>query len=146
MLTNRISYFFNWSGPSEPVDTACSSSLVAIHRAVESIWHEGCPHAVAGGINLIASPNLFIAGSSLGMLSKDGKCKTFDKDADGYVRGEGAGALLLKPLSAALRDKDYIHGVIRGRRSIMAGSRIPLLPRMPNPRRKSLSAHMRGQA
>ncbi|AIQ30140.1 hypothetical protein P40081_19755 [Paenibacillus sp. FSL P4-0081] len=114
MLTNRISYFFNWSGPSDPIDTACSSSLVAIHRAVESIWHEGCPYAVAGGINLIASPNLFIAGSSLGMLSKDGKCKTFDKDADGYVRGEGAGALLLKPLSAALRDKDYIHGVIRG--------------------------------
>ncbi|WP_238651996.1 SDR family NAD(P)-dependent oxidoreductase [Paenibacillus piscarius] len=114
MLTNRISYFFNWSGPSEPVDTACSSSLVAIHRAVESIWHDGCPYAVAGGINLIASPNLFIAGGSLGMLSKDGKCKTFDKDADGYVRGEGAGALLLKPLSAAVRDKDYIHGVIRG--------------------------------
>lgn len=114
MLTNRISYFFNWSGPSEPVDTACSSSLVAIHRAVESIWNEGCPYAVAGGINLIASPNLFIAGGSLGMLSKDGKCKTFDKDADGYVRGEGAGALLLKPLSAAVRDKDYIHGVIRG--------------------------------
>ncbi|WP_410511162.1 SDR family NAD(P)-dependent oxidoreductase [Paenibacillus sp. BR2-3] len=114
MLTNRISYFFNWSGPSEPIDTACSSSLVAIHRAVESIWHDNCKYAVAGGINLISSPNLFIAGSSLGMLSKDGKCKTFDKDADGYVRGEGAGALLLKPLSAAIRDKDYIHGVIRG--------------------------------
>ncbi|AZS14161.1 type I polyketide synthase [Paenibacillus lutimineralis] len=114
MLTNRISYFFNWSGPSEPVDTACSSSLVAIHRAAESIWHDECTYAVAGGINLISSPNLFIAGSSLGMLSKDGKCKTFDKSADGYVRGEGAGALLLKPLSAAIRDKDYIHGVIRG--------------------------------
>lgn len=114
MLSNRISYFFNWSGPSEPVDTACSSSLVAIHRAAESIWHDNCIYAVAGGINLIASPNLFIAGSSLGMLSKDGKCKTFDKNADGYVRGRGAAALLLKPLSAAIRDKDYIHGVIRG--------------------------------
>ncbi|MBZ9609083.1 SDR family NAD(P)-dependent oxidoreductase [Clostridium estertheticum] len=114
MLTNRISYFFNWSGPSEPVDTACSSSLVAIHRAVESIWHDDCEFAVAGGINLISSPNLFIAGSSLGMLSKDGKCKTFDKDANGYVRGEGVGAILLKPLSKAIRDKDYIHGLIKG--------------------------------
>lgn len=114
MLTNRISYFFNWSGPSEPVDTACSSSLVAIHRAVESIRHDGCEYAVAGGINVMASPNLFVAGSSMGMLSPDGKCKTFDKDANGYVRGEGAGALLLKPLSAAVRDKDHIHGVIRG--------------------------------
>lgn len=114
MISNRISYFFDWSGPSEPIDTACSSSLVAVHRAVNSILYDDCKLAIAGGINLIASPNLYIAGSSLGMLSKDGKCKTFDKDANGYVRGEGAGAVLLKPLSQAIIDKDNIYGVIKG--------------------------------
>lgn len=114
MIPNRISYFFNWNGPSEPVDTACSSSLVAIHRAVHSIWEDQCEYAIAGGINVITSPNLYIAGSGLGMLSKDGKCKTFDAQADGYVRGEGAGAILLKPLSKAIADKDNIYAVIKG--------------------------------
>ena len=114
MITNRISYLLNINGPSEPIDTACSSSLTAIHRAVEAIWYDNCEMAIAGGINIMVSPNLFIAGSSFGMLSEDGKCKTFDKSANGYVRGEGAGAVLLKPLSKAIADGDYIHGVIRG--------------------------------
>lgn len=114
MIPNRISYFFDWHGPSEAVDTACSSSLVAVHRAVHAIWEEGCPYALAGGVNVIASPGLFAAGGQLGLLSKEGACKTFDSRADGYVRGEGVGAVLLKPLSKAKEDQDHIYGVIRG--------------------------------
>ncbi|MGI6668752.1 MAG: SDR family NAD(P)-dependent oxidoreductase [Acetivibrionales bacterium] len=114
MLANRISYLLNLKGPSEPVDTACSSSLVAIHRAVEAIQLGNCDMAIAGGVNILISPTFFIAFSKAGMLSKDGKCKTFDKDADGYVRGEGVGAILLKPLNKAIEDGDNIYAVIRG--------------------------------
>ncbi|MBD8837737.1 MULTISPECIES: SDR family NAD(P)-dependent oxidoreductase [unclassified Paenibacillus] len=113
ILANRISYLLNLHGPSEPVDTACSGSLVAIHRAVESIHNGECELAVAGGISVIASPQLMIAFNQAGMLSVDGRCKTFDQGADGYVRGEGSGALLLKPLSKAEADGDHIYGVIQ---------------------------------
>ncbi|WP_024631907.1 MULTISPECIES: SDR family NAD(P)-dependent oxidoreductase [unclassified Paenibacillus] len=113
ILANRISYLLNLHGPSEPVDTACSGSLVAIHRAVESIHNGECELAVAGGISVIASPQLTIAFNQAGMLSVDGRCKTFDQGADGYVRGEGSGALLLKPLSKAEADGDHIYGVIQ---------------------------------
>ena len=114
MLPNRVSYLMDWHGPSEAVDTACSSSLVALHRAVESIQSGDCEQALVGGINLILSPFLTIAFSKAGMLSGDGRCKTFDRSADGYVRGEGGGVLVLKPLSKALADGDQIHAVIRG--------------------------------
>ncbi len=114
ILVNRISYFFNWSGPSEPVNTACSSSLVAIHRAVQSIRKGECDTAIAGGINVMVSPTLHISFSKGGMLSKDGHCKTFDKSADGYVRGEGSGAIFLKKLDDAVRDGDHIYAIIRG--------------------------------
>ncbi|WP_426448177.1 SDR family NAD(P)-dependent oxidoreductase [Paenibacillus sp. S-38] len=114
ILTNRISYLLNLHGPSEPIDTACSSSLVAIHRAVESLRSGECRLAIAGGINVLTSPNLYISLSKAGMLSEDGRCKTFDKKANGYVRGEGSAALLLKPLSDAERDGDPIYAVIRG--------------------------------
>jgi polyketide synthase PksN len=114
MLVNRISYYFNFHGPSEPVDTACSSSLIAIHRAVESIKNHQCDMAIAGGVNVMLSPTLNISFSKAGMLSKSGRCKTFDKDADGYVRGEGVGAVLLKPLIKAKKDKDHIYAVIKG--------------------------------
>ncbi|WP_127530132.1 SDR family NAD(P)-dependent oxidoreductase [Paenibacillus kobensis] len=114
MLANRISFLLNLRGPSEPVDTACSSSLVAIHRAVEAIRNGGCEMAIAGGVNMIFSPNLYIYESQSGMLSPDGMCKTFDAAANGYVRGEGAGAVLLKPLSRAVEDGDHIYAVIRG--------------------------------
>ncbi|MBW4084436.1 SDR family NAD(P)-dependent oxidoreductase, partial [Paenibacillus sp. S150] len=114
VLPNRISYLMDWHGPSEPIDTACSSSLVAIHKAVEQIRLQNCDVAIAGGVNLILSPAVNISFNKAGMLSPDGRCKTFDKQADGYVRGEGTGAILLKPLSKAIQDGDHVYGVIRG--------------------------------
>ncbi len=114
ILTNRISFLLNLHGPSEPIDTACSSSLVAIHRGVESIYSGDCDMAIAGGVNVIASPTLHISFSKAGMLSPDGHCKTFDEKANGYVRGEGTGAILLKPLSKALKDGDTIYALIKG--------------------------------
>jgi acyl transferase domain-containing protein/NADPH:quinone reductase-like Zn-dependent oxidoreductase/acyl carrier protein len=114
ILVNRISFLLNIHGPSEPVDTACSSALVAIHRAVEAIKHGDCEMAIAGGVNVIASPALYIAFSKSGMLCEDGRCKTFDKRANGYVRGEGVGAIMLKPLSRARAEGDHIYAVIKG--------------------------------
>ncbi|MCP4130784.1 MAG: SDR family NAD(P)-dependent oxidoreductase [bacterium] len=114
MLVNRVSYLLDFHGPSEPVNTACSSSLVAIHRAVGVIQSGECEYALAGGVNVILSPAPYISFSKAGMLSSDGACKTFDKDANGYVRGEGAGAVLLKSLARAKQDGDYIYAVIKG--------------------------------
>ncbi|WP_446476152.1 amino acid adenylation domain-containing protein [Bacillus velezensis] len=111
---NRLSYLLNLHGPSEPIETACSSSLVAIHRAVSAIENGECDMAIAGGINTILTEEAHISYSKAGMLSKDGKCKTFSKDANGYVRGEGAGILMLKKLTDAERDGNPIYGVIRG--------------------------------
>ncbi|MBR3771445.1 MAG: polyketide synthase dehydratase domain-containing protein, partial [Clostridium sp.] len=114
LVPNRVSFFFNFHGPSEPVNTACSSSLVAIHNAVRSIQRGECEQAIAGGVNVIASPSTFISFSKAGMLASDGKCKTFDKDANGYVRGEGSGAVMLKKLSKAKEDGDHIYAVVKG--------------------------------
>ncbi|MCP4137096.1 MAG: SDR family NAD(P)-dependent oxidoreductase [bacterium] len=114
ILANRISYIINISGPSEPINTACSSSLLAVNRAVESIRNKKCDLALAGGVNLMLSPTLFISFGKAGMLSEDGRCKTFDARANGYVRGEGAGAILLKALDKAEKDGDHIYGVIKG--------------------------------
>jgi polyketide synthase PksL len=114
VLANRVSYFFDWHGPSEAIDTACSSSLVAIHRAIESIASGSCNLAIAGGVNVLLSPAAFVAFGKAGMLCPDGRCKSFDADANGYVRGEGVGTILLKPLRQALQDRDHIYAVIRG--------------------------------
>jgi acyl transferase domain-containing protein/acyl carrier protein len=114
MIANRVSYALNLHGPSEAVDTACSSSLVSVHRAVEALQNGTCDLAIAGGVNLIAYPHLFIIQANSGMLSRDGKCYSFDKRANGYVRGEGVGAILLKSLKKARKDGDHIYGVIRG--------------------------------
>lgn len=111
---NRLSFLLDIHGPSEVVDTACSSSLVAIHRAVMSIRHEGCEMAIAGGSNLMLSPTQHIMFSKVGMIAPDGRCKTFSKDANGYARADGVGAVLLKRLDLAERDGDPILGVIRG--------------------------------
>ncbi|WP_166645331.1 non-ribosomal peptide synthetase [Photobacterium lutimaris] len=114
ITANRISYLLNLRGPSEPVDTACSSSLVAIIRAIEYIKKGECDCAIVGGVNALISPDYYISFNKAGMLSEDGKCKTFDENADGYVRGEGSAALILKPISKAEADNDTIYGVIKG--------------------------------
>ncbi|HVI53489.1 MAG TPA: SDR family NAD(P)-dependent oxidoreductase, partial [Luteibacter sp.] len=111
---NRMSYYLDFHGPSEPVETACSSSLVALRRAVLAIRRGDCAIAVAGGVNTLVNPELHISFGRAGMLSEDARCKTFSRDANGYVRGEGVAMLVLKPLSAAERDGDPIHGLIRG--------------------------------
>ncbi|NEQ95268.1 MAG: acyltransferase domain-containing protein [Cyanothece sp. SIO2G6] len=114
IIPNRISYFFDFHGPSVPIDTACSSSLVALHQAVHALERGECEMALVGGISILCSPTYYVAFSQLGMLSPQGQCRTFDNKADGYVRGEGAGILLLKPLDKAIHDQDHIYGVIRG--------------------------------
>ncbi|WP_145325704.1 type I polyketide synthase [Paenibacillus xylanexedens] len=114
LLANRISYVYDFRGPSLTVDTACSSSLVAVHLACQSIWNGESSMAFAGGVNVIVKPEYYIAESKAGMLSPDGRSRAFDSRANGYVRGEGAGVVLLKPLSKAIQDGDPIHAVIRG--------------------------------
>ncbi len=113
IAANRISYALNLQGPSLAVDTACSSSLVAVHLACQAIWNHECHRAIAAGVNCLITPHLFIAFSSMGMLSPDGRCKAFDASANGFVRGEGVGAVCLKPLSAALAAGDPIYALIR---------------------------------
>ncbi|HAV77681.1 MAG TPA: hypothetical protein DCX53_10050, partial [Anaerolineae bacterium] len=114
IAANRLSYVFDLRGPSMAVDTACSSSLVSIHLAVQSLRNGESDVALAGGVNLILTPELTITFSQARMLSPDGHCKTFDASADGYVRGEGCGVIVLKRLSDALRDGDNILALIRG--------------------------------
>lgn len=113
MIPNRISHYFNFTGPSILVDTACSSSLVAIHQAVQAIRQGDCNLALAGGVSILCSPTSYITFSKMGMLSPTGSCKTFDEAADGYVRGEGGGFIVLKALSQAISDGDNIYGVIK---------------------------------
>ncbi|RDV15371.1 SDR family NAD(P)-dependent oxidoreductase [Pontibacter diazotrophicus] len=114
VAANRISYFFNLRGPSIAIDTACSSSLAAVHLACQSLRSGACSMALAGGVNLILSPAHSIAFTKAGVLAPDGRCKTFDADANGYVRGEGGGVVVLKPLSSALADGDPILALIAG--------------------------------
>lgn len=113
ILVNRVSYMFNFRGPSEVYNTACSSSLVAIHRAVESIKSGESKMAIAGGISLMLSPYTMISAEQMGILSSDGKCKTLDESGDGYVKGEGVGAVLLMPLKEAIKDNHHIYGIIK---------------------------------
>ncbi|WP_052421896.1 SDR family NAD(P)-dependent oxidoreductase [Paenibacillus sp. FSL P4-0081] len=112
-IANRISYMFNFSGPSLAIDTACSSSLAAIHAACESLKNKECRLAVAGGVNLYLHPYKYVLMCQTKMLSPTGKCHSFGDAADGFVPGEGVGAVLLKPLSEAIKDKDHIYGVIK---------------------------------
>jgi polyketide synthase PksN len=112
-IPNRVSYFFNYSGPSIAVDTACSSSLTAIHLACESLRRNECTAAIAGGISLSMHPSKYLYLSHRKFASSEGKCRTFGEGGDGYVPGEGVGAIILKPLSKAVSDGDHIYGVIR---------------------------------
>ena len=110
----RISYRLGLQGPAVAVDTACSSSLVAIHQACQALRLGECDLALAGGANVLLTPATMITFSHAHMLSSDGKCKTFDAAADGYVRGEGCGVIVIKRLEDAVRDGDRIRAVIRG--------------------------------
>ncbi|MBN8657042.1 MAG: AMP-binding protein, partial [Anaerolineae bacterium] len=114
IAANRLSYFYDLRGPSMAIDTACSSSLVAAHLACQSLQNGESDLGVVGGVNLILTPELTITFSQARMLSPDGRCKTFDASADGYVRGEGCGVIILKRMSDAIRDGDNILALIRG--------------------------------
>jgi len=114
IAANRISYCLNLTGPSIAMDTACSSALTAVHVACEHIMAGHCKTAMAGGVTVMITPDGFIGFSQAGMLSPEGKCKAFDASANGFVRGEGAGMVLLKKLSEAIADGDPIHAVIIG--------------------------------
>lgn len=114
IIPARISYSLGLEGPSIAINTACSSSLVAVHLACQSIRSGESRMAIAGGVNLMLTPDVTVAMSKLGTQSPDGRCKAFAADANGYVRGEGAGLVVLKPLSQALIDGDPIYCVIRG--------------------------------
>jgi polyketide synthase PksL len=113
-IANRVSYFFDFSGPSMPVDTACSSSLVALHLACESLRNRECQVAIAGGVNLYLHPTKYQSLCHERMLSLDGKCRSYGAGASGFVPGEGVGTVVLKPLSRAIADQDHIYAVIPG--------------------------------
>ncbi|WP_051235214.1 type I polyketide synthase [Marinimicrobium agarilyticum] len=113
MLSNRLSFAFDLKGPSVTMDTACSSSLVATHYACQSIWNGDSEMAIAAGVNVIHRPEYMVAMSKGGFLSEHGRCKSFDSDGAGYVRGEGAGVIVLKTLKQAIEDKDDIYALIR---------------------------------
>ncbi|MBF2084367.1 type I polyketide synthase [Thermoleptolyngbya sp. C42_A2020_037] len=114
IAANRISYIFDLKGPSLSVDTACSSSLVAVHLACQSLWTGESTMALAGGVNVLLLPTVTLGFARGGFMSTSGRCRSFDARADGYVRSEGAGMVLLKPLTQAQADGDPIYAVIRG--------------------------------
>ncbi|RYP45085.1 hypothetical protein DL768_008516 [Monosporascus sp. mg162] len=113
ILSNRISYFFDFRGPSITIDTACSSSLVALHQAVQSLRNGEAAQAVVAGTALLLDPSMYIAESKLHMLSSDSRSRMWDKNANGYARGEGTAALILKPLSKAIEENDHIECIVR---------------------------------
>jgi len=113
IIANRISYFFNFRGPSLTIDTACSSSLVALHQAVLSLRAGESEMACVAGVNLMLTPEQFVTEASLHMLSPTGHCRMWDAAADGYARGEGVATIFIKTLSKALEDGDHIQGIIR---------------------------------
>lgn len=135
VLVNRVSFLLDLRGPSAPLDTACSSSLIAVHRAVESIHTGSSDMAIVGGVQVMLTPAAYISFGMAGMLSDDGKCKTFDKSADGYVRGEGVGAILLKPLEMAEADGNHIYALIKSTAE-NHGGKVTMLT-APNPNAQS---------
>ncbi|WP_209859967.1 SDR family NAD(P)-dependent oxidoreductase [Paenibacillus shirakamiensis] len=113
-IANRVSYLFNFHGPSLAVDTACSSSLTAIHLAMESLISGSIDCAIAGGVNLITDPKHYLKLSAMSMLSSGNQCRSFGEGADGFVDAEGVGAVILKPLERAIADGDTVYGVLKG--------------------------------
>lgn len=123
ILSNRVSYFYDLHGPSLTVDTACSSSLVCLHLGNKSLQDHESDISIVTGSSLHFDPNVFITMTDLGMLSSDGRCRAFDADSSGYVRGEGVCAVILKRRSRAESDQDTIRSVIRGTGSNHDGSK-----------------------
>ena len=114
LISNRISWFYDLRGPSFTLGTACSSSLVALHQGCQSIHTKESSMALVGGCNLLLNPDMFQVLSNQQFLAADGRCKSFDAKGDGYGRGEGFAAVILKRVSDAIRDGDPIRAVIRG--------------------------------
>lgn len=121
IMANRISFFFDLQGTSQTIDTGCSASLVCVHQAVNDLRSGKSDIGIAGGAGLILTPSTIMPMTSLGFLSEDGKCFTFDSRANGYGRGEGVGIVVLKRLEDAIRDNDTIRAVIRGTASNQDG-------------------------
>lgn len=135
VLANRVSFLLGLHGPSAPLDTACSSSLVALHRAIESIHTGSSDMAIVGGVQVMLTPAAFISFGAAGMLAEDGKCKTFDERGDGYVRGEGSGAIFIKPLAMAEADGNSIYAIIKATAENHGGKATMLTA--PNPQAQS---------
>ncbi|GAB3227114.1 hypothetical protein GCM10027447_17910 [Glycomyces halotolerans] len=139
-VANRVSYVFDLTGPSYAVDSACSSSLLAVHLACESLRRGECDAAIAGGVNLILHPAHFQALDGLNMLSAQSECRVFDASADGMVPGEGVGAVLLKPLRAAIADGDDIWAVLRTGATNAAGKTSGYTVPNPNEQARVIAA------
>ncbi len=131
-IANRVSYFFDLKGPSLALDTACSASGTALHLACQALRAGDCRQAIVGGVNLFLHPSRFVQYAQMGFLSRDGKVRPFGAGATGTLFGEGVGAVLLKPLPAAERDGDVIHGLIRAT-AVNSGGRTNGFT-VPNPR------------
>jgi acyl transferase domain-containing protein/acyl carrier protein len=143
VIAGRLAYLLDLRGPALAVDTACSSSLVAVHLAVRAIRSGECTVAVAAGVNVMLDPEVSVGLSRAGMLASDGRCKAFDERADGYVRGEGCGAVVLKPLPAALAAGDRVYAVIRGSAINSDGASNGLTAPNPSAQRAVLAAAYR---
>lgn len=131
-IPNRVSYFFDFVGPSIAVDTACSSSLVAVHLASQALRSGECEMALAGGVNLNLHPAKYLFLSNSGFLSSEGKCRGFGQGGDGYVPSEGVAVLVLKPLASAVQAGDRIYGVIKATATNHGGKATGYT--VPNPR------------
>lgn len=114
VLAGRLAYHYDLHGPTVTIDTACSSSLVGVHLAIQALRRGECESAVAGGVFLVVTPDTYVQACATSQLTSDGRCKTFDKAADGYVIGEGAGLVMLETLSSAQRNGRRIHAVLHG--------------------------------
>ena len=114
VAAGRLAYQYDLRGPTLTIDTACSSSLVGVHLAAEALRRGECDMAVAAGAYLVIRPDTFVQGCATSMLAVDGRCKTFDASADGYVLGEGGGLVVLERLSSALANGRRIRAVLRG--------------------------------
>jgi acyl transferase domain-containing protein/acyl-CoA synthetase (AMP-forming)/AMP-acid ligase II/acyl carrier protein len=114
VVANRLSYVLDLKGPSETLDSACSSALAALHHACQGLETRDCDVAIVGGVNAVLAPEISVSFSQIGALARDGRCKAFDARADGFVRSEGAGMIVLKRLSHALASGDRVYALIAG--------------------------------